>query len=117
MFTVTTSAAGADERLDTIQRLAQQRGITFERVDKETIERAVPDVNHQGVVAFTTPYPYVPAEALAVADGPMLALDHLVDPQNVGTLLRAAEAFGVTTILLPRSFWIASLALMLVRAS
>ena len=94
--------AGADERLDTIQRLAQQRGITFERVDKETIERAVPDVNHQGVVAFTTPYPYVPAEALGVADGPMLALDHLVDPQNVGTLLRAAEAFGVTTILLPK---------------
>jgi 23S rRNA (guanosine2251-2'-O)-methyltransferase len=96
------ASAGSDPRLDSIQERARSLGVTFERVDRETIDRAVPDVNHQGVVAFTSPYPYAPADALEVADGSMLALDHLVDPQNVGTLLRAAEAFGVRTVLLPR---------------
>lgn len=96
------ASAGSDPRLDSIQELARQRGVTYERVDRETIDRAVPDVNHQGVVAFTSPYPYAPQSILESQDGSMLALDHLVDPQNVGTLLRAAEAFGVSTVLLPR---------------
>lgn len=94
--------AGSDERLDAIQARARELGVTFERVDRETLDRAVPDVNHQGVVAFTSPYPYALADVLETTDGSMLALDHLVDPQNVGTLLRAAEAFGVRTVLLPR---------------
>ncbi len=96
------ASAGSDTRLDAIQERARQQGVTFERVDRETIDRAVPDVNHQGVVAFTSPYPYAPAAQLEDASGSILALDHLVDPQNVGTLLRAAEAFGVKTVLLPR---------------
>lgn len=96
------STAGNDPRLDAIQERARQRGVTFERVDRETIDRAVPDVNHQGVVAFASPYPYANSGLLDDASMSMLALDHLVDPQNVGTLLRAAEAFGVRTVLLPR---------------
>lgn len=74
----------------------------IERVDRETIERAVFDVNHQGVAALATPYPYASAEILDDASATMLALDHLVDPQNVGTLLRTAEAFGVRTIIVPK---------------
>src|SRR4029078_4047956 len=35
-------------------------------------------------------------------NGSMLALDHLQDPPNVGTMLRAAEGFGVETILTPQ---------------
>lgn len=96
------ATAGSDSRLDAIQERAKSGGVTFERVDRETIDRAVPDVNHQGVVAFTSPYPYAPPDTLEMASGSMLALDHLVDPQNVGTLLRAAEAFGVRTVLIPR---------------
>ncbi len=96
------ASAGGDPRLDEIQERAVRQGVTFERVDRETIDRAVPDVNHQGVAAFTSPYPYASPEALEVSGGSMLALDHLVDPQNVGTLLRAAEAFGVSIVLIPK---------------
>ncbi len=96
------ATATGDTRLDAIQDRAREQGVTFERVDRATLDRAIPDVNHQGVVAFASPYPYAPASVLENAEGSMLALDHLVDPQNVGTLLRAAEAFGVKTILLPR---------------
>lgn len=94
--------AGSDSRLDAIQEKARLLGVTFERVDRETLDRAVPDVNHQGVIAFASPFPYAQSSALEQEHGSLLALDHLVDPQNVGTLLRAAEAFGVKTVLLPR---------------
>lgn len=95
-------SSGGDERLGEIEQRARASKVTFERVDRATIERAVPNVNHQGVVAFASPYPYAPVSAIETIDGSILALDHLVDPQNVGTLLRAAEALGVRTVLLPR---------------
>jgi 23S rRNA (guanosine2251-2'-O)-methyltransferase len=95
-------SAGGDPRLDSIEQHARQLGVSVEHVDRMAIEHVLPDVNHQGVAALATPYPYAPADALEAVDGSILALDQLVDPQNVGTLLRAAEAFGVKTILLPR---------------
>lgn len=95
-------SAGGDPRLDSIERRARRAGIPIDRVDRDAIERIVFGVNHQGVVVQTTPYPYASTDLLETTDGSMLALDHLVDPQNVGTLLRAAEAFGVKTVLLPK---------------
>lgn len=95
-------SAREDARLESIERLARQLGVQVERVDRDAIDREVFDVNHQGVAALATPYPYADAVELETANGSMLGLDHLVDPQNVGTLLRAAEAFGVRTILIPK---------------
>ncbi len=62
--------------------------------------------NHQGVVAQAAEYPYVDLDQLLASSGPtedrlFLALDHLQDVQNLGTLLRTAEAMGVTGVLLP----------------
>jgi 23S rRNA (guanosine2251-2'-O)-methyltransferase len=63
--------------------------------------------NAQGVALETGDYPYVEWEeplALAKRRGQpplLLILDHLQDPQNLGTLIRTAEAMGVHGILLP----------------
>ena len=56
------------------------------------------DVNHQGVLAEAGPYPYVDLDrVLAAPNEPFcLILDHLQDVQNLGTLLRTAEAMAVT---------------------
>lgn len=63
------------------------------------------DVNHQGVAIEASPYPYIDAnEVLAErpTSAPLyLVLDHLQDVQNVGTLLRTAEAMAVTAAFLP----------------
>lgn len=62
-------------------------------------------VNHQGVVADSDPYPYVALEDLLhfskSSDPLYLVLDHLQDVQNLGTLLRTAEAMAVTGVVLP----------------
>jgi 23S rRNA (guanosine2251-2'-O)-methyltransferase len=63
--------------------------------------------NHQGVALECSPYPYAALpdilnRAAKRAEAPfVLILDALQDPQNLGTLLRTAEATGIHGVLLP----------------
>ncbi len=90
-----------------IVRLAEQAGIPVERIERQTLDRQLRDVNHQGVALETGPYPYVELETCLQAAEErreaalLLLLDHLQDPQNVGTLLRTAEAVGCHGIVIP----------------
>jgi len=65
------------------------------------------NANAQGVAVEVGDYPYVDLDdilALAKAkkeEPLLLILDHLQDPQNLGTLMRTAEAMGVHGIILP----------------
>ncbi|MCX6029257.1 MAG: 23S rRNA (guanosine(2251)-2'-O)-methyltransferase RlmB [Chloroflexi bacterium] len=84
---------------------AQQRGCPVVEAQRQTLDQAGP-VNHQGVVAEVAPYPYVDLDELLDSASPVgdllyLILDHLQDVQNLGTLLRTAEAMAVTGVLLP----------------
>jgi 23S rRNA (guanosine2251-2'-O)-methyltransferase len=83
---------------------AQRRGCPVVEAQRQTFERAGP-VNHQGVLAEAGPYPYVDLDHLLAApqdaEPLYLVLDHLQDVQNVGTLLRTAEAMAATAVLLP----------------
>ncbi len=61
-------------------------------------------VNHQGVALETDGYPYADLETIlrTKTEAPLLLiLDHIQDPQNLGTLIRTAEAVGVDGLLLP----------------
>src|SRR6478672_7381534 len=66
-----------------------------------TIGRLVgSDAVHQGVLLETTPLPRVELEGLR-ADGILLVLDQITDPQNVGAVLRSAAAFGAVGVVMP----------------
>lgn len=90
-----------------LRRLAQEANCPVQRVDKAQFSRMLPDVNHQGVALEASPYPYVTVEqclqrATERGESPLLLmLDHLEDPQNLGTLLRTAEAMGVHGVIIP----------------
>lgn len=83
---------------------AQQRGCPVIPAARPVLDRAG-TVNHQGVVAEAAPYPYVDLDELLASSGQRdalyLVLDHLQDVQNLGTLLRTAEAMAVTGVILP----------------
>lgn len=102
--------AGRQERGQILRELAddaRRAGIAVHETPREHIDRAAPGVNHQGVLLEAGPYPYAGLDDLlaraTTSDQPplYLALDQLQDPQNVGTLLRTAEAVGVTGVLIP----------------
>lgn len=87
--------------------LARQANCRVQTVDRAQFEKLLPSANHQGVALETSPYPYsnlgeVFAWAQSRGEPPfLLLLDHLEDPQNVGVLLRTAEAVGVHGVFLP----------------
>src|SRR6185312_17368382 len=77
-------------------------GAPVREASAEEIERACASPGHQGVCAETTGYPYVSGDELLAAPDPLLvALDEVQDPQNVGAVMRTAEAVGATGVVLP----------------
>jgi 23S rRNA (guanosine2251-2'-O)-methyltransferase len=98
-------AQGVDRTgiLSEIVASARLIGCPVIETPRERLDDAVGG-NHQGVVAQAAEYPYVDLDALLAAgtqDRLYLALDHLQDVQNLGTLLRTAEAMGATGVILP----------------
>jgi len=93
--------------LEEIEALAAAARVPVRAAPRRTIQQMVGTGNHQGVAARVGPYPYVDERNLAeILEGPaspvlLLFLDHLEDPQNVGSLLRTAEASGVAVVILP----------------
>jgi len=90
-----------------ILALAAEQGIAVKRVERRQLDR-VGSVNHQGVAAQVESYPYVELDdilnlAQQRKEPPfLLLLDCLQDPQNLGTLLRTAEAVAVHGVVIPR---------------
>ncbi|HET7011372.1 MAG TPA: 23S rRNA (guanosine(2251)-2'-O)-methyltransferase RlmB [Anaerolineales bacterium] len=98
-------AEGAQARgaLAEILGEAETRGVPVARVGRDNL----PGEDAQGLAAEVEPYPYSDLGEIldrAAAGGePILALllDAIQDPQNLGTLLRTAEAVGVHGVILP----------------
>lgn len=87
--------------------LAQAARVPVEQSERRELDDLTEGANHQGVVLEGGPYRYAELdEMLALArerdELPLLLLlDHVQDPQNVGTLLRTADAVGVHGVILP----------------
>lgn len=102
-------SAGAQEAgtFGEVLKLAEQASVPIERIDRHDLDRRLRNVNHQGVALECGDYPYTEfEECLAIAEqrgepALLLMLDHLQDPQNVGTLIRTAEIVGVHGVILP----------------
>lgn len=94
-------------RIADIVALAEKRGVNVRRVPRRIIDDLAEGSNHQQVVLRTSEYPYADLEDafdLAAQRGEkpfFLLLDLLKDPQNVGSLLRVADAVGIHGVILP----------------
>ncbi len=90
-----------------IVKLAEEAKVTVQRVERQALDKQLREANHQGVMLETGPYPYVELdECMALAaerkePALLLLLDHLQDPQNIGTLLRTAEVVGIHGVAIP----------------
>ena len=95
------------EEVTEIEALANERGITIERRDRETLDAWLNNANHQGVLAACADYPYAEFDeifnAFVAKEGNALVvlLDHVVDPQNLGSLIRTCETAGAVGVVIP----------------
>ena len=90
-----------------ILTLADQVSVPVQVLDRRNLDKLGGEVNHQGLAAEVSEYPYVELDALVEparqsGDPLTLILDHVGDPQNLGSLLRTAEAVGVHGVVIPR---------------
>jgi 23S rRNA (guanosine2251-2'-O)-methyltransferase len=87
---------GPDPRLDELRQLTRVEAVPAARV------AALARGAHQGVVAELAPRTMLTLRQLLDAGpGLLLGLDGIEDPQNLGAILRSAEAAGVDGVLLP----------------
>ena len=99
--------AGA-KGLGEIVALAQKSGVRAQALTRQELGNLCQSGHHQNVAArFPDRTLHALDRPLAVAEARgeppfLLALDHLQDPQNLGSLLRTAEAVGVHGVVLPR---------------
>jgi len=97
-----TVAEGVQEKgaLAQCLQLAQERRIAVQRTPRVQLDRV--NEGHQGIVAEASGYPYVILDDLLNAHQPplFLVLDCIQDPQNLGTLLRTAEAVSVSGVII-----------------
>ena len=93
---------GPDRRASLFEQIQSLGVRTVQRTRRE-LDQLVGSDSHQGVVARVSPRPMLEVDDLLelVRSSKfvrVLALDGVIDPQNFGTLLRAAECFGVDAV-------------------
>ena len=96
------------DEVDEIKKACEERGIRILKHKRETLDAWMNSANHQGVVAVCADYPYVDIDELyAEAEKEdeenqlFVILDHVVDPQNLGSIIRSCECAGVKGVVLP----------------
>lgn len=94
-------------RLVEIERLAQKTGLKIRQVSADNLNAIAEGRRHQGVAARVGPLPLVelPDMLSGLEDHPapfLLLLDQVLDPHNLGALLRTALCAGVDGVLCTR---------------
>ena len=95
-----------DNALREIQKLAREKGIKVEFVDKRGLDRQSETGHHQGVIASYTNFEYADLEELISAsrekneDMLFIVLDEILDPHNLGSIIRVAECAGATGVII-----------------
>jgi 23S rRNA (guanosine2251-2'-O)-methyltransferase len=107
---ITVAEGSRHERLRDLLALAKQANVPIHRVPRISLDRALKDITHQGVVARTAAARYQDADELlelvaarvGTAQPPLvLGLDGIEDPRNLGAILRTAECAGVHGVFIP----------------
>lgn len=98
--------SGSGPRIKEILAIAPKLGIPIEHADKAELDRLAPD--NRGIILMLDAEPdegplasldeYL---AAAPARGLVLVLDHIEDPQNLGAILRSADAFAADLVVVP----------------
>ena len=89
-----------------VLHLSQARGIPVEYVTRRVIDESNTTSAHQGVIAYAAVKEYVALENLLIIskernEPPLYCiLDGIEDPQNLGAILRTAEAIGIHGVII-----------------
>jgi 23S rRNA (guanosine2251-2'-O)-methyltransferase len=96
------------DRIRVILDLARARDIPIRFKERAYLDRVSSNTSHQGVVAVLGRYTYGTIDELMEialsqrCKGLLVVADHIIDPGNLGSLIRTAEFFGVQGLIIPK---------------
>lgn len=94
-----------DKKIFDIINTAKEKGIPIQFVEKEWIDRES-NGKSQGVLAFISPVRYYEWEEIShsidFSKDFIVVLDHIQDPQNLGTAIRTSEFAGAKALIIPK---------------
>ena len=102
---VVAKGLDSDPQIREILGMADRGDLSVQRIPRNAVDQY--GDHQQGVALRVGPYPYTDLEVILdqaeIRGEPLfvLLLDVLKDPQNLGTLIRTAEAVGVHGVVLP----------------
>jgi 23S rRNA (guanosine2251-2'-O)-methyltransferase len=97
-----------DPQFNLLVTEAKGTGTVVDEVDVRRLHQLCDGGNHQGIVAQVAPYHYwdlteLITKAKESGEQPViLVADSLTDPQNLGAMVRTAEALGVQGLVIPQ---------------
>jgi 23S rRNA (guanosine2251-2'-O)-methyltransferase len=96
------------QRIKYIKSAAARKGLPLKEVNASTLQTIAGGVSHQGIAAKVTPYPLSDVDDIlkfAVSDNRppfIILLDNIVDPHNLGAIIRTAVCVGVDGVIIPK---------------
>ena len=96
------------KRNEQIRRAANRENIPLKETSPDKLQTLAGAVSHQGVIARVSAYPLTDAtdllaNVLSATRSPFfLLLDHIVDPHNLGAIIRSALCTGVDGVIVPK---------------
>ncbi len=82
-------------------RLSMPWALPPERMDRGRIDHLLGrDAVHQGIALLADPLASPPLQTVLERPGPLVVLDQVSDPRNIGAILRSAAAFAAAAIIM-----------------
>jgi 23S rRNA (guanosine2251-2'-O)-methyltransferase len=103
-----TRKLSGDYRFKSLLLEAKATGTVIDQVGIERLNQLTQGANHQGIAASITEYRYFELEDLVeqaqlAGDRQVILLgDGIKDPQNLGAIIRTAEALGMQGLVIPQ---------------
>lgn len=92
-----------------ILAVAERKGIAVKYDERAALDRLAEGKRHQGIICLCREFIYTPLEEIisqcthSESGGLILILDSILDPQNLGSLIRSGHCFGATGVVIPKN--------------
>ncbi len=95
-----------DQRGRELEELAAAQGVPVRRSTREDLTELAGHTHHQGAALKISEYPYASLESLIggkpAEHDPLVLLDSIQDPHNLGAIMRSACFLGAKGVIIPR---------------
>lgn len=96
-----------DSEIRKFQQIARDKGVKIEFADKKVLDKLSETGHHQGVIAIQNDFKYADLDEVILSarnsgkDILFVVLDEVLDPHNLGSVIRVAECAGATGVIIP----------------